>query len=197
MIYESPTISYPTPEERNPRRAAATEPQVEVREIPDGYDGTAAIVAEMRRLALDAYRDERINRLARGITADVGARDFAGELDAALEWMQETFRYTRLPWHPWGLQRLQTPAETLFDAPVRTGECASLSTALAALLMSLGFEVLFRTAGTDPLDPRFFDHVYVLVNVPGEGWIAADPSYPYPLGWEHEAVVASQDWPLR
>jgi transglutaminase-like putative cysteine protease len=197
MTYERLTISYPTPEERNGRRTPAPDPAVTVREIPDGYDGTAAIVAEMRRLALGAYPDERINRLAREITSAVPDRDFAGELDASLEWMQETFRYTRLPWHPSGLQRLQTPAETLLESPVRTGECASLATALAALLMSLGFEVRFRTAGTDALDPRFFEHVYVVANVPGEGWIAADPSYPYPLGWEHEAIVSTEDWPLR
>jgi transglutaminase-like putative cysteine protease len=197
VTYGSPTTSYPTPEERNPRRGAARDAAVSIRRIPDGYDGTAAIVAEMRRLALGAFRDERINRLARAITGSVAARDFLGEVDALLEWMQETFRYTRLPWHPSGLQRLQTPGETLFEAPSRTGECASLATALAALLMSLGFEVMFRTAGTDALDPRFFEHVYVMVNVPGHGWLAADASYPHPLGWEHEAIVTTEDWTLR
>lgn len=195
MTYEHPAVSYPTPEERN-GRPTASPPSVEVRSIPDGYDGTAAIVAEMRRLALGAYGDERINRLARAITAEIEDRDFAGELEALLWWMQTVFRYTRLPWHPAGLQRLQTPSETLLDAPQRTGECASLATALAALLMSLGFEVMFRTAGTDVLDPRFFEHVYVLVNVPDHGWIAADPSYPQRPGWEHEAVVTTQDWPM-
>jgi len=197
MTYESPGISYPTPEERNGRAVPSVAPPLAVRRIPDGYAGTAAIISEMRRLALDAFRAERVNRLARAITARIEDRDHLGELEALLSWMQVTFRYTRLPWHPAGLQRLQTPAETLFDAPVRTGECASLSTALAALLLSLGFEVMFRTAGTDPLDPRYFEHVYLLVNVPGEGWIAADPSYPHPLRWEHESVVTTEDWPLQ
>jgi len=196
MSYERLDASYPTPEERNGEPVRPTVPEVTVRSIPNGYAGTAAIVAEMRRLARSAYRDERVNRLARAITEEIEDRDFAGELEAVLWWMQAVFRYTRLPWHPAGLQRLQTPSETLLDAPVRTGECASLATALAALLMSLGFEVMFRTAGTDALDPRFFEHVYVLVNVPGDGWVAADPSYLHPPGWEHEAVITIQDWPL-
>jgi len=196
MSYERLDASYPTPDERNGGRIPPRAPAVEISPIPDGYDGTTAIVAEMRRLAVDAHGDERINRLARAITADLADRDFEGELEAILWWMQAVFRYTRLPWHPSGLQRLQTPSETLLDAPQRSGECASLSTAMAALLMSLGFEVMFRTAGTDPLDPRFFEHVYLLVNVPGSGWVAVDPSYPHGPGWEHEAAVTTQDWPL-
>lgn len=172
------------------------EPPVTIQGIPDGYDGTSAVIAEMRRLALGAYRDERINRLARAVTIGCQRRDYLCEAARALAWMQETFRYTRLPWNPAGLQRLQTPSETLFDAPVRTGECASLSTALAAILMSLGHEVAFRTAGTDPAQPKFFEHVWVVVDIPGRGRVSADPSYEGELGWEHPAGVVREDWPI-
>lgn len=172
-------------------------PLANVSPMPDGFAGTAAVVAKMREFAVNAYRDERVNRLARQITSAVPSRDFRGEADALLGWMQANFRYTRLPWNPRvALQRLQTPAETLFDAPVRSGECASLTAALAALAMSLGHEVMFQTAGTNPGDPNFAEHVYLMVNIPGQGWVAADPSYANPLGWVHPDVAHTQDWPL-
>ena len=150
----------------------------------------------MRKLVLAAYKDERINRLAREITIQLPRRDYEGEAATVLRWFQDSFRYTRLPWHPDGLQRLQTPSETLFDAPVRTGECASLSTAMAAVLMSLGAEIAFRTAGTDAAHPDQFEHVYLVINIPGKGWLSADPSYEEGLGWEHRSVATRQDWPI-
>ena len=186
--------SYPTPEQRSVRGLGS--PLAQIKAIPDGYDGTAAVVAAMQALALASYADERVNRLAREITEALPRRDYMAEAAAVLRYFQTQFRYTRLPWNPQGLQRLQTPSETLFDAPVRSGECASLSTAMAAVLMSLGFEVMFRTAGVDKSNPKFFEHVYCEIAVPDVGWLAADPSYERELGWEHPAGVVQQDWSL-
>jgi len=172
-------------------------PRVRLSGIPDGYAGTKAILDDMRRLAVEALSDERVHQLARQITFPCPARDFRCEAATLLRWLHRTFRYTRLPWHPSGLQRVQAPAYTLFEAPTRTGECASLSTALAALLMASGFACAFRTGGTDPRDHRFFEHVWVLCEVPDVGWIAADPSYEHGLGWEHPATCVRQDWVIQ
>ena len=84
MSYQKPGVTYPTPEERNARPVSARAVPVSVRRIPDGYAGTAAIIAEMRRLALDAFQNERINRLARGIAWTVAGRDHLGELENKL-----------------------------------------------------------------------------------------------------------------
>lgn len=176
------------------RRAAD---QARVRVIANGYDGTRAILRDMSRLTLAALEDERIHQLARQITMSCAPRAGLCELERIFTWMQASFRYTRLPWHPAGLQRVQAPAYTLLDAPTRTGECASLSCALAALCMAMGLECRFRSAGSDPTDPRFFEHVYVLVHVPDHGWVLADPSYPEPLGWEHAEAHVVEDWEIR
>lgn len=176
--------------------ASAADAPVVVKEIPDGFPGTQVIVDEMRRHALEAYADERVNVLARQITIDCPRHDEWCEAATVLRWFQEQYRYTRLPFNPRGFQRLNTPSYTLFDSPVKTGECASLSTAMAAVLMSLGFEVMFVTAGQDPRDPLDFEHVYVKVMVPGHGWAYADPSYEEPLGWVHPNARTIMDWPL-
>lgn len=193
MPYERP------PPYRQPGASggAAGLPPVRISGIPDGYAGTEAIVGHMRRLAVEGLADERIHQLARQVAAPCAPRAWHCEAEALLRHVQREFRYTRLPWHPAGCQRVQTAAYTLLDAPTRSGECASLSVALASLLMAMGFEVRFRTAGTDPADPRFFEHVLVLAHVPDEGWLPADPSYDRPLGWEHPAGVVRQDWGMR
>jgi transglutaminase-like putative cysteine protease len=168
----------------------------QLKEVPYGFQGTAQIVAEMTRLALDAYGDERINILARQITMGCPGHDKLCEADTIFRWFQDTFRYTFLPFHPKGFQRLQTPSYTLFESPVRTGECASLSTALAAVLMSIGLEVQFETAGSDANDPLGFEHVYMSIKIPDKGWVVADPSYKGPLGWLHPSAKVTRSWPL-
>ena len=198
-MYAQPP-SYPSPEQRSGKMGGlgggAPGPLAQLRGIPDGYAGTTQIIEEMKKLALDSYRDERVNQLAREITINCPRHDHACEAAVVLKWFQDTFRYTRLPFHPQGLQRLQTPSYTLFDAAVKSGECASLSTAMAAVLMSLGFEVAYRTAGQDPSNPLDLEHVYLMVNIPDAGWTAAEPSYEEGLGWEHPAAAVKQDWPI-
>ncbi len=168
----------------------------QLKEVPYGLPGTTAIIADMRQLVLGAYKDERINILARQITMGCPGHDAECEAATVLQWFQKTFRYTRLPFHPEGFQRVQTPSYTLFESPVRTGECASLSTAMGAVLMSLGFEIQFETAGSDPSQPDAFEHVYLSILIPDKGWAVADPSYSGPLGWLHPSAKVTRSWPL-
>lgn len=170
-------------------------PPVRLGAFPDGEKGTEVILAEIIRVTKAAITDERVHQLARTIVAACPARNERCEAEALLAWMRQNFRYTRLPWHPDVVQRVQSPGYTLFDAPTRAGECASLSAALAALCMALGIEVRFRAAGSDAADPTRFEHVYVMVHVPDEGWLAADPSYAGGgIGWEHRDGRHFRDW---
>ena len=165
-----------------PRRVA----RVDSEEVPSGYALTLATIKSMRRFARDAYKDERISQLARVVTQGVAPRDRRGEAAAILAWMQETFRYTALPWHPKGLARVADAAWTLLDAPSKTGECASLTVAFAALAMSLGMPARFRVVGKDENQPYDFGHALAVVDVGSANapdWVAADPSYQHPLGW--------------
>jgi len=184
------------PPPRGAPRSPDAPPPVVIREVPDGFPGTQVIVGDMVAKVLSAYQDERVNILAREVTMGCPRHDYRCEAETILRWFQERFRYTRLPWHPKGFQRVQTASYTLFDSPVKTGECASLSVAMAAMLMSMGFEVQFETAGQDPADPLDFEHVYLSVNVPEVGWLAADPSYEGPLGWKHPNARVTMLWPI-
>lgn len=199
-MYGNPP-GYPSPEQRRGEKLpppgllmGVGSTPVDLSRIPDGILGTESTIDKMKRLAREAYKDERINRLARMLIANCPPRDYSCEANSIFEWMQSSFRWNRLPFHPQeALQRLQTPSETLFDAPSRSGECASLSCALAALLMSVGFRVAYVTAGANAGDPNDFEHVYVsaLVN---DTFVALDPSYDNPAGWEHPAAKVKRAW---
>lgn len=165
--------------------------RVSISGIPDGYAGTKNVLGVMADLVNGSFSDERIASLARQITMRCPPRDSRCEASALLNWIQTVYRYTRLP-NFQGLQRLQTPAYTLFDGP-KTGECASLSVALAALLKSLGNEVGFRVGGTNASTPYEFEHVWVIVKTP-DGILALDPSYDQAAGWEHSAVQTHEDY---
>ncbi len=140
--------------------------------LRDGYPGTVEIINAMVNLARMAFQNEEINLLARKETMSCPRHDHLCEARTLLAWMQKRFRYTRLPTggQSLGLQRLQTPLYTLFESPVSSGECASLSTALAAMLMSLGHEVRFKTGGQSRLRPNDYEHVWLIVNLPNIGW---------------------------
>lgn len=171
------------PESPEPPRRVA---RVESEEVPSGYALTLATIKSMRRFAREAYKDERISQLARVLTQDVAPRDRRGEAEALLAWTQETFRYVALPWHPQGLARVADASWTLFDATARTGECASLAVAFAAMAMSLGLPARFRVLGKNESHPYDFGHVIAVVDVGSTSspdWVVADPSYREPLGW--------------
>lgn len=202
--YKPLGLSYPTPEQRASELPLAdavlppdrTIPPVTISSLPDGILGTATVIAQMNKLVLDAYNDERVNQLARQITASCPRHDAVSEASTLLSWMQSTFRYTRLPYHPNGLQRVQTASYTLFDAPTRDGECASLCVALGAMLMSLGHQIAWRTGGSDASDPEGFEHVWIAA-VLGSDLVALDPSYEGVIGWQHPDTAVTRDWTVE
>lgn len=149
-----------------------------------GYAATATTIAKMHELVrlgvlgqhslmLKGIVDQAIRHLPR--------RDYRAEAEALLQYVQRNVRYTRDAATADGVEVLQHPFVTLVQRSA--GDCDDLSVALATLYALAGFPYAFRTVGCgeDPLD---FQHVYVVVYVPQYGWLAADPSYEEPLGWE-------------
>lgn len=153
--------------------------------VPDGPNVTATTIAAMHRLVKDAVLDPRFRMLAGQIAQEAGVarRDYTGEAAALLAWVQNNVRYVRDPDLPGvGLESVADPRVTA--ATTRQGDCDDLSTLLAALAASIGFQYAFVTVGDDAGKPNEFRHVYVTIYVPGKGWFAADPSFEQPLGWE-------------
>lgn len=169
--------------------------RVQISGIPDGYAGTRAVLDVMAGLVNGSFSDERIAQIARHATMNCPARDDVCEARACLDFIRSRFRYTRLPsFNGMGLQRLQTPAYTLLDpAAASTGECASLSVALAALMKSLGIETGFRVCGRDANQPLEYEHVYCVIRTP-DGVVPLDPSYNLPIGGEHPAIQTREDY---
>ena len=154
-------------------------------EIPAGIKGTARTIREMHRLVALGVRDPSAARLAMSINNGATARrDYRGEAQALLSYVQQNVRYTRDPWTPDGLERVAHPLVTLQSGG---GDCDDLSVVLATLASSIGAAYAFRTVGTDASKPDDFQHVYVMIYVPNRGWAAADPSFEQPLGWEPAA----------
>lgn len=150
--------------------------------IPAGLRGTRRTIREMHALVRLGVEDPRVAHLASQVlNGSVARRDYRGEAQALLSYVQHNIRYTRDPWTAGGLERVQHPLVTL----ARGGaDCDCGSVLLASLASSVGFPYAFRTVGTDRRRPDDFAHVYVMLHVPDRGWTAADPSFEQPLGWE-------------
>lgn len=148
----------------------------------------AQTVAAMHALAQGGARDARVRDLAARIVAGVARRDYRGEAAALLAWVQQNVRYVRDPLTTDGVERVQHPVRTL---EVPHGDCDDLSALLAALAASVGFAYAFRTVGDNEADRDDLRHVYVMLLVPGDGWVAADPSFEEALGWEPSAAAPS------
>ena len=146
-----------------------------------GLPFTSSTIAAMHALVRLAVLDPRVSTAAKEILKDVPRRDYRAEAAALLRWTQQNARYTRDPQLPDGIDRVSHPLVTLASG----GEdCDGLATLLASLAASVGFEYAFRTIGDNAAAPDEFRHVYVMLHVPNVGWVAADPSFEQPLGWE-------------
>lgn len=146
-----------------------------------GLAGTAATIAAMHALVAEGVRDVRVANLAKSVLADLLRRDYRAEAEALLRWVQSNVRYTRDPSTVEGLERVSHPIAVLQQGGA---DCDDLAVLYASLAASVGFAYAFRTIGDDETRPDEFRHVYVVVEVPGRGWAAADPSFEEKLGWE-------------
>lgn len=148
---------------------------------PPGLPGTARTIAAMHALVREGVRDVRVANVAKAVLRSVPRRDYRAEAQALLSYAQHQCRYVRDPVLPDGIERVSHPMVTVQTGG---GDCDDLSVVLASLLASVGFDYAFRTIGDDARQPDLFRHVYVVAYVPPLGWVAADPSFEEPLGWE-------------
>lgn len=148
-------------------------------ELLPGRDGIIQTLKIMRTLVRQYKRDGHLRAVAQSIVESVPLKSWTSEAQAVLNFVRSTVRYTL---DTNGVELIQTP-DRLLDT--RFGDCDDMSLLLATLLESIGHPTRFVAVG---LSPGELTHVYVQTRI-GDRWIGADPTEPYPLGWEPPNVA--------
>ena len=126
-----------------------------------------------------------VRALATQITRNLASRDYLGEITAVFNWVKQNIRFSGE-----FKETLQSPYVTL---QLATGDCDDHSTLIAALLLSLGYQVRFKTVGVDGPD---FSHVYAEVKLKRQDkWMAIDTTVPSStVGWEPPNITRAKTW---
>ena len=149
----------------------------------------------LRKVAMEGGRDPRIATLAVDIIrkCDVRPRDYKGQADCILKWVQKNIYYVNEPG-----ERLQDPIYTL---RVGYGDCDDEAILLASFYESLRLPWRYVLSGKNrdsgkierwiegtkkkPID---FSHIYIVVGYPPfqpKTWLYAEPTLKgVDLGWD-------------
>jgi len=164
-------------------------PHIKSRRIPIP-NGDAGIARTVHQMGVFAQGDEgaghpSVRALATQITRNLASRDYLGEITAIFNWVKQHIRFSDE-----FKGTLQSPYVTL---QLATGDCDDHSTLLAALLLTLGYEVRFKTVGVDGPD---FSHVYIEVKLKRQDkWIPLDTTVPSStVGWEPPNITRAKTW---
>ena len=156
-------------------------------QIPNGDAGIARTVQHMIAFAQgdEGAAHPSIRALATQITRNLASRDYLGEITAVFNWVKQNIRFSGE-----FKETLQTPYVTL---QLATGDCDDFSTLVAALLLTLGYQVRFKTVGVDGPD---FSHVYVEVKLKRQNqWVPLDTTVASAtVGWEPPNIVRAKTW---
>lgn len=169
----------------------------QVKEIPDGYHGTAATIKEMQKLARAASIDPKFVSWCRSIVADLPPKDYYGEAKRIYDVVKKHVRYVL---DPRGMEMVQDPRHVIFVEGQE--DCDGHATTIAAIALALGHGAAFKTVAVDPDRPDEFSHVYPLIGIQkgmGEEWIAADTTQKSGyFGWEPPAsrITKQKVWPV-
>ena len=152
-------------------------------DIPEGPAGTAATLAAMRDLAMQAVKDpaQTIREKALAITQNLSPRDWLAQAKALQAYVRDNVRYTR---DPVDFELVSTPQKTL---QYMQGDCDDQATLLAAMLTSIGHPTRFVAIG---MNGGPFSHVMCETLI-GEQWVPCETIINKPFGW-YPANVTSR-----
>jgi Transglutaminase-like superfamily len=135
--------------------------------IPEGDPGTAATIAQMRRLIDEGAKDPVVHELAARLVSKLRPYDWNGEAQAIYNWVRANVRFTR---DVRGKETLHAAREII---RLGIGDCDDFTILICALAASVGFKCRIVTVSADPRAPEIFSHVYPELAVGGR-WIALD-----------------------
>jgi transglutaminase-like putative cysteine protease len=140
--------------------------------LPSGKPGTIQTLKFMRSLVREFKKHPIVRNITLQLIADLPQKDFAGEVDAIFDFVQNDIRYVK---DTAGVETVQTPLKTL---ELAAGDCDDKTTLLNAMLEAIGFPTRFVAIG--PLK-NYFSHVYADVLLDGD-WLSLETTEPWPLG---------------
>lgn len=181
-------IPFPTLKSGEIYKSASSPVTFQNFEIADDDQGIAETVAYMNGLAVgdQGSGSPLIQQAAQMITAACAAADQECQRNAIFDWVKANIKFQNEEG-----ELLQTPLSTMYD--FRYGDCDDHSLLIAALLMSLGHQIQFRTVGVN--GDNTLVHVYPLAYDTASGqWVALDTtvSESYP-GWEAPSITRIVD----
>jgi hypothetical protein len=170
--------------------------------ISSGAAGTAQTIQGMRKLVSESLR-----RMQRGVThgkrafnvrqligqiiAPCPAKDYYCYAKALYEYCRDQIKYT---FDPVGVELIEAPERILFESKI--ADCDSIVVVLATLVEAIGLPARFVTVRADLQRPNEYSHVYLEVNIPGKGWVGADPTMPKKeFGWRPDPRFPATRWP--
>lgn len=123
------------------------------------------------------------------VASSAAPKDYFGQARALYNDFCKRWRYVQ---DPLGVEYVTTTGPQIYQqilgfdrfSPRGYGDCDDATIGLGALFRAIGFDTLINTMAK-PGQRALFSHVYPTVNIPGHGWIAADPvGHPaHPFGW--------------
>lgn len=165
--------------------------------IRSGEGGTEDTIREMARQAVLGSRDLIVRLVARDILEGIAGRDHEAIARRFFYWLQDRGSGERsglkFQNDPWRTEQVRAP---WFCLTVEgAGDCNSgHSTAMCALLMSVGVPCFFRTVKADPTRQDQYSHVYSVAMIRGRP-LALDTSVPFSApGSEPRAIYGHRDW---
>lgn len=141
---------------------------------PRGTAGVFHTLRVMRGLIDEFKKTADMIGAAVGIVFLVPEKDELSEVRALFEFVRDSVRYTR---DVNGVETVANPAITLHR---KVGDCDDKTTLFATLAEAIGYPTRLVMAGY--FDSPDFEHVYCQV-LTSDGWIDADTTEPYPLGF--------------
>lgn len=151
----------------------------------------SSTLASMRKGVTRGKRVFEIRRLIGEIIQPCTPKDYYCYAKSLYEYCRDRIRYT---FDPVGVELVESPERILFESKI--ADCDSIVTVLATMCEAIGLPCRFVTVKADKFRPNEYSHVYMEVNIPNRGWVAADPTMPTKeFGWSPDPKFPTKRWP--
>ena len=143
------------------------------------FRGAPHTVAAIRQAAMDSQTHYELRQLAESVVSGLRDKDYLSESLAVYQFVWANTRYTR---DPRTLELVRAPhlvAQALLRGEKPCLDCDDMTALIAALLLTLGFQVRVATVAFKDMfyrGERQYSHVFVQGFEPRSGsWITLDP----------------------
>lgn len=151
---------------------SASKPEEKRQPLQGGDEGVEQTVADaIIRLARRDAKSADVSTVAKKVTRDTDI----DTIEAAFNYVWKKFPYVN---DPEGVEYVTAPVHVL-NGRAKYMDCDDMTTLLASILLNLGYVVVVVVISWDKgrCDGSYcpFTHVYLMVDLPGHGYMPLDP----------------------